>query len=320
MPPLFFLFIGIAAGVGLAIPLAMLAARRTARRVRQLEQRARTNERLAELGTMTGGLAHEIKNPLSTIGLNLQLLRETLNDTDLPEADAARLRRRLQAISDEADRLRDILEDFLRYAGRIQLDRQWINLNELADQLVDFYAPQAEQSGVNLRAKLDSRMDKVYLDPALVKQAALNLLINATQAMVEARYSEKPHGGATDLFLQTELDAETAKLHIIDTGPGIAPDMIDRIFHPYYSSKKGGSGLGLPVSRRIVEEHGGTLRVHSTPGKGTDFTLQFPTEPAPEDDAHDPAPDETTDSADAAEPEPGLDRDHHAESAQRSTS
>ncbi|MFA7236736.1 MAG: ATP-binding protein [Phycisphaeraceae bacterium] len=276
MNTLHWLLIGVSIGIAAIIPLAMLVRRRTERRVRRLEQRARGAERLAELGTLTGGLAHEIKNPLSTIGLNLQLLRESLNDMELAEPQAGRIRRRMDAVTAEAERLRDILEDFLKYAGRIKLDCQPVSLNEMIDQVADFYSPQAEQSGVMLRTQLDPALPPVNADATLLKQAMLNLLINATQAMVQARYDQSPHGGARDLFVRTDRRGDAVEIHIIDTGPGIAAEKAHRVFEPYFSTKKGGTGLGLAVSRRIAEEHGGTLSLHTEVGKGSDFVIALP--------------------------------------------
>jgi len=116
MQPWHWLLIGFGVGVAAMIPLAVIATKRIERRERQLRERAAANERLAAIGTLTGGLAHEIKNPLSTIGLNLQLLRETLDEADIDEPHGGRMRRRIQALSAEAERLRGILEDFLRFA------------------------------------------------------------------------------------------------------------------------------------------------------------------------------------------------------------
>ncbi len=270
------LLIGLGGGVAAMIPAAMYFARRTERGVRRLEQRARTAERLAELGTLTGGLAHEIKTPLPTIGLNLQLLRESLAESDLPEQQVTRLTNRLDAVSGEAERLREILEDFLAFAGRMKLDRHPVDLSRLAGDLVDFFEPQAEQSGVQVRPQLAEGLDAVSVDASLLKQAMLNLMINATQAMVEARYANKPHGGATDLIIKTVQRDDAVVVHVIDTGPGIEPERLEKVFHPYFSTKKGGTGLGLATSRRIIEEHGGEVTVHSELGRGTDFELRLP--------------------------------------------
>ncbi|HVL50604.1 MAG TPA: ATP-binding protein [Actinomycetota bacterium] len=267
---------GVACGIALTIPFIFLATRRTARRVRRLEQRAQAAERLAELGTLTGGLAHEIKNPLSTIGLNLQLLRESIDDSDLPPDLLSRLQNRLDAITSEADRLRGILEDFLSFAGRIRLDPQPTDINRVIEQLADFFHPQAEASGIRLRTQLDPAAGQLPLDVTLFKQALLNLLLNATQAMVEARYSGKPHGGSADLIVRTQPNRDGIEVHVIDTGPGIDPAVREKLFQPYFSTKRKGTGLGLPTTRRIVHEHGGAITVHTEPGRGSDFTLHLP--------------------------------------------
>ena len=270
--------LGLIIGIAVMLPVVLLAARRTARGVRRLEQRARTNERLAELGTLTGGLAHEIKNPLSTIGLNLQLMRETLDEMELAEPQAGRVTRRLDGLDDQVHRLRAILEDFLSFAGRVRLDAEDADLNAVVEQLVDFYLPQAEASGVQLRSQLDPNVAQVRLDTTLFKQALLNLLINATQAMVEARYGEQAHGGSQDLIVRTEAGRDEVRVHVTDTGPGVDAESGDRIFHPYFSTKKGGTGLGLATTRRIIDEHGGHITVHSDPGRGSDFVITLPRE------------------------------------------
>jgi signal transduction histidine kinase len=283
------LFTGIGLGLLGALPAAWWWSRRTERRVRALERRALAAERLAELGTMTGGLAHEIKNPLSTIGLNVQLIQEDLADLE-PHLDAdgdaepreslARTRRRVDGLHRETDRLRHILEDFLRFAGRVELDLQPTDLNALCGELIDFFQPQADEARVRLRADLMPGPLTVPADAGLLKQALLNLLINACQAMVEAREQSLPHGGANELILRTspagEPKQERVAVHVTDTGPGIEPEAVKRIFEPYFSTKRGGTGLGLPTTRRLVEEHGGTLTVHSEPGRGTDFVLTLP--------------------------------------------
>lgn len=274
------LFLGLALGIASAIPLALIWSRRTERRVRQLEARTRAAERLAELGTMTGGLAHEIKNPLSTLGLNVQLLQEDLAELTGDEERMQRMQRRADGIRREAQRLRETLEDFLRYAGRMALDRQPVNVNELVDELADFYQPQAAEAGVQLRTQLAPGTLTASIDAGLVKQALLNLLINATQAMAAARQKNTPHGGCDVLLLRTESAREAigtvVKITVMDTGPGMPPETVKRVFEPYFSTKPGGSGLGLPTSRRIAEEHGGTLTVHSDPGKGSLFTVSLP--------------------------------------------
>ncbi|MEM1208095.1 MAG: ATP-binding protein [Planctomycetota bacterium] len=281
-------WMGLSAGVIAAIPAAWLWGRRIERRVRDAELRARSAERLAEIGTMTSGLAHEIKNPLSTLGLNAQLLEEDLDaiaeTIDDPDAQdrVGRAKRRFKTLGREANRLRDILEDFLRFAGRVRLNLHPIDAHRLIEELMDFFEPQAAADGVTLRAQLDAGPATLPADDQLLKQALLNLLINAVQAMAESRARGTANGGADLLMIRTDrrkhLGREMFTIDVIDTGPGMPEQVRQRVFEPYFSTKSGGTGLGLPTTRRIVEEHGGTIAVHAEPGRGTDFSIRLPVE------------------------------------------
>ena len=236
------------------------------RRIDRLQRRARQAERLAELGILTGGLAHEIKNPLSTIQLNLQLLRE---DLPSPEEDPAYVRivNRLSTVQKEAARLRDILDDFLRFAGKMELVKKPVELNRLLEDMVDFFHPQAQVQRVQLRLRKWEGGDLlVPLDERLIKQAILNLLINAVHAM--------PAGG--EIILSARKADDAAMIEVIDTGKGMEPDVLEKIFQAYYSTKKGGHGLGLAITKRIIEEHGGTIGATSEAGKGTAFRVALP--------------------------------------------
>lgn len=276
------LFLGIAIGLLLAIPGAWLYSRRTERKVKELERAARSNERLAEQATMTRGLAHEIKNPLSTIGLNVQLLQEDAADIERAAEmqpaiaeQAGKMRRRLGTLGREAVRLREILEDFLRFAGRIELDKQSVDINNLIDELAVFFEPQATEAGVKLRTQFDAQPPTARVDPSLLKQAILNLLINATHAMGDAKRDRQPNGGANELILRTSREGRRLRIHVIDTGPGMSDEIKNQVFKPYFSTKRTGTGLGLPTTRRIIEEHGGTLTLHTAPGKGSEFTIEL---------------------------------------------
>ena len=114
------------------------------------------------------------------------------------------------------------------------------------------------------------------IDEALAKQAVLNLMINATQAMAAAAPQGNGGGPRGELILRVEDDPGEVRVHVVDTGPGIEPQKLDEMFHPYVSGRSGGTGLGLPTARRIVEEHGGRLAAHSEPGKGSDFVIHLP--------------------------------------------
>lgn len=279
-------WIGLAVGVALTIPVIFLFSRRTVRRMEHLYERARAAERLAEIGTLTGGLAHEIKNPLSSVNLNIQLLQEDLQELAdrVPEATdnadrIGRIQRRFESLARETQRLRDILEDFLQFAGRIKLDLAPGDVNSLIHELTDFFGPQASAMGVRVHAQTADALPPVELDMGLFKQALLNLMLNACQAM-EQQVGGDSETSPRELIVRSISvpikEGGGVQIHVTDTGPGIPNDAMDKLFQPYYSTKKGGTGLGLPTARRIIEEHGGTIRVHSELGRGTDFVIALP--------------------------------------------
>jgi len=254
---------GLLIGFILSVLISGVVAAIAYRRFVRLERRTVQAERLAELGTFTGGLAHEIKNPLSTVQLNLQLLRE-----DLPQGpESARLFNRLATVQRETGRLREILDDFMRYAGKIELDRRPHDVNDLLDELVDFYTPQAQLQRVQRRLQKSAEPITARIDERLIKQVLLNLMINAVQAMPE-------HGG--EIILAARREDGRAVIDVIDTGQGIPADKIDKLFDAYYSTKSGGTGLGLAITRRVIEEHGGRISITSEVGKGSDFRIELP--------------------------------------------
>lgn len=219
------------------------------------------------ISQLTGGLAHEIRNPLSTLKVNLQLLSEDVRELGDPEDD--RIRRsalRIARMQDEVNRLRDILDDFIQFVGHHQLNLQCCDLNQQIDQLIDFYEPQAQTNQVRMFKQYTPEPLICLIDRDLIKQALLNLFINAQQAM--------PEGG--DLMVRTSRQNEWARVEITDTGVGMPEEVRSKIFDAYYSAKKGGTGLGLAMTRRIVEEHRGTIEVHSELGKGTCFVIALP--------------------------------------------
>lgn len=280
MTPWAGLFVGFSVGVLGTAGVARWLVSRHLRREREAQARARRVERLAEVGAMTAGLAHEIKNPLSTIGLNAQLLGEAIADTEMPDDERSRLQRRTEALRREVDRLKGILSDFLEYAGELRLDRRDADLNQVVQELADFFAPQADKHGVRVRLDVADPGPRASVDASQLKQAILNLMLNAVQAM-----ADMPAGHAKELIVRTRAhergpDGPWAAIHIIDTGPGMPPDRAAKVFEPYFTTKAGGTGLGLPTSRRLVEAHGGRLEMHSEQGRGTDFTIVIPLTPA----------------------------------------
>lgn len=276
--------LGVLAGAVIVAVIARVQIRRSLAKARMAERRARASERLAELGAMTSGLAHEIKNPLSTIGLNAQLLGEGIEElpTEGLKDEKQRLSRRAAALRREVERLRGILTDFLTYAGEMRLEQKKADVNQIVDELAEFFLPQTQQQGVRLRTDLAPGPLNANVDAPLIKQAVLNLMLNAVQAMAPgAPGTHGPNGAARELILRTgrSRDADGVpgvQLHVIDTGPGISPEVAAKLFTPYYTTKAGGSGLGLPTTRRIVEAHQGRIDVHTEVGKGTDFVVTLP--------------------------------------------
>ncbi|MDX2147635.1 MAG: ATP-binding protein [Planctomycetota bacterium] len=288
------LFFGLGVGVVAAAATSRVLVRRSLARAQLAERRARDAQRMAEIGAMTGGLAHEIKNPLSTIALNAQLLAEGVDELPVAPEEKGRLQRRTSALTREVERLRGILSDFLEYAGELRLAVAPAELNTMVEELSDFFMPQTAQQGVRLRTDLWPAPVPIHADVKALKQAVLNLMINATQAM-----QGSPAGQARELILKTTVEpgvggerpnrrserrevspareaGPMAVLHVIDTGPGISPDKRQQIFQPYFTTKAGGTGLGLPTARRIVEAHEGRLEVISEVGRGTDFVIRLP--------------------------------------------
>lgn len=264
-----YLLAGMALGAVVTAPIVWLAARRTSRgtaeRAREAKARVRESTRLADVGQLAAGLAHEIKNPLSTLSLNLQLLAEDWSDEEADSPSGRRVRRKIDLLTRETERLSGVLDDFLRFARGHDLKPAIQDLNAVLEEVLDFFAPEAQQRGIELRRYLNP-VPNVCVDTDLLKQALLNTLVNAQQAM--------PDGG--ELTIQTGLNGDGVLTEIIDTGCGIAEEDREKVFKPYFSTKQGGTGLGLPMARRIVEEHDGRIRVESELNKGTRVTILLP--------------------------------------------
>jgi two-component system sensor histidine kinase HydH len=219
----------------------------------------------AELAELAGGFIHEIKNHISTLGLNLQLLAEDLEPAQTPEQRKAH--DRVLRLQSECQRLTDLSNDFLRFARLRELVRQPVSLLEVVGDMVDFFSPTARAAGIEIKTFLPSDLPLVPLDADLFKQALLNLMLNAEQAI----------GSAGELTILARAEPGWVRLDIIDTGAGMSAETLAKCFNPFHTTKAGGNGLGLPTTRRIVDMHGGRIEVQSEPGKGTQFTLWLPT-------------------------------------------
>lgn len=230
------------------------------------ELAARLREQNAEMARIAGGLAHEIRNPLSTIRMNLDLLAEEFRDAQGPRE--LRALKKIERVRQESHRLEGLLEAFLRFARVQDLRLERVSLNHVVDELCDFVEPQINGRDIVIRRQFDEDLPEAPLDVDLFKQALFNLVRNAELAM--------PDGG--ELIVTTRREGpRTVALELTDTGRGIPPDVLPHIFEPFYSTRPGGTGLGLPTVKKIVDAHQGQVTVESAIGKGTRFTVLLPT-------------------------------------------
>jgi len=257
------IFLSIGFGLAFGLLASLLWTRRAIRRAQRAELFAQKGQ--TDLSALIGGLAHELKNPLSTITVNLKLLAE---DFHHPANDRERHALvRLDVLRQETHRLSSLLDDVLQFVRRPELHLRAANINDLLETMIDFYSPQAQSANLTLRHQLHPNPLTCNIDPNLLKQALLNILINAQQAM--------PDGG--ELIIRTSsLDRRFAIINIADTGPGISESDRQKMFKLSFSTKLGGSGLGLPITKRIIEAHQGSIEVQSTPGRGTNFRILLP--------------------------------------------
>jgi signal transduction histidine kinase len=242
------------------------------------DRQSEAAETYAEFAALVGGLAHEIRNPLSTIRLNMELLAEDFAAED-PESPTRhrdrRARAKIDLVRQECDRLQKLLGDFLDFARQESLVLEPGNLNTELEQLLDFFAPRAAEAGVELVRYLDPELPAVRLDRETFRSAVLNLLLNAVQAMEAVQAMD----GGGQLVVRTRAAGLGVLLELIDTGPGMDAETLGKIFQAFYTTKQGGSGLGLPTARKIIEAHGGTIDIETAPGRGTKVTIWLPAPP-----------------------------------------
>lgn len=231
----------------------------------------------ADLAELAGSFIHELKNHISTLKLNLQLLAE-----DFEQPQSQRERRalsRIYKLEAQCQHLEDVSNDFLRFARIQDLELTPVELGQIIEEMIDFFTPTAAAANINIKSFVPANLPPVHLHADLFKQALLNLMLNAEQAM--------PEGG--DITLQAAVDhlAEHdghpdgdyrghVVLHLIDTGAGMSAEVLERMFEPFFSTKETGNGLGLPTTRRIIEAHAGSIHVESEVGRGSRFTIRLP--------------------------------------------
>jgi two-component system, sporulation sensor kinase E len=228
------------------------------------EARLRRAESLASLTTLAAGVAHEIKNPLGSIGIHNQLIQKLVSRLENDDAEA--ISSYLHVIDEEIERLNKIVVDFLFAVRPMNTHLEDRDLNSLIDDLLSFVQYELEQSNIELIKDLDESIPSLKLDPKYLKQAVLNLVKNAISAM--------PEGGI--LRVSTQLRGDQVLFRISDNGVGMSADVRDKIFEPYFTTKDFGSGIGLTLVYKVVKEHMGDISVLSREGRGTTFTITLP--------------------------------------------
>jgi signal transduction histidine kinase len=222
-------------------------------------------DRLASIGEMAAGIAHEIKNPLAGIAGVIQVLKKDLAPGDQKRAI-------LDEVLSQVERMDKAVRNLLTFARPPEPKMTLVDVNELIGKLIDFLSPQFAKHGISAERRLAAGLPWLVLDPDLMQQALLNISLNAIKAM--------PEGGTFSVETRTEAqDGDipgAIKIVFTDSGEGITPENLSRIFSPFFTTRQQGTGLGLSITQRIVEQHNGELIVMSTPGKGATFTITLP--------------------------------------------
>jgi len=224
------------------------------------DQKLLAAERLAAIGRMASHVTHEVRNPLSSIGLNVELLAD-----EIP-AESNEARTLLASIHREIDRLTAITEDYLRLARIPEPRLETVSIDEFVDDVLRFMRPEMERSGIELRFTASSSDPDVSIDESQLRQALLNLLRNAREAM--------PDGGPIDVSVRE--DGDLVEIKVSDRGVGMDEAQRNRLFDPFFSTKAQGTGLGLPLTQQIVTAHGGTIRCDPNGDCGTSFVIRLP--------------------------------------------
>ena len=220
------------------------------------------SERLAAVGTMAAMITHEVRNPLSSIGLNTELLEDELDNTSDEAKELCR------AIHREVDRLTAITDEYLAFARLPKPKLAKEPVNKLVASLADFVREDLSVKQVELGVELGAGDPVAMIDAAQIRQCLLNLVRNAADAVVAK--------GGGRVFLRTKKQDGRVVIEVEDEGTGISPDVLPRMFDPFFSTKEGGSGLGLALTQQIVKDHGGDVAVTSSVGRGTTFTVSVP--------------------------------------------
>jgi len=228
--------------------------------VRRIEDEIELSRRLSAIGRLTSGVAHEVKNPINAMVVHLELLRQKLQTSD-PDS-----RRHMDVIAGEIQRLDRVVQTLVDFTRPVELRLRQHDLRQVVEDVLLLAAPDAERQGVSIVREPAGEALPVRIDADLVKQAVLNVVLNGVQAM--------PQGGA--LSIAARREREEAQVEVRDQGPGIPAEIRDRIFNLYFTTKAGGTGLGLPMAYRVMQLHNGAMEFDSPSGGGAVFRLRFP--------------------------------------------
>jgi signal transduction histidine kinase len=242
------------------------ALREREAQLQQKQQELIRAERLAAVGRVSAQVAHEIRNPLSSIGLNVEMLQDQLGESHFDSAaEAKEARDLLASVMREVDRLTEITEDYLRLARLPTPAKRPEDLKKILEEVLGFAREELERAGVKIVSELSDGIP-ISAGEGQLRQVFLNLIRNAREAM--------PAGGT--LTVRAAPTSALIEVRVSDTGTGIPPEVREKLFEPFFTTKPGGTGLGLSLSRQIVEAHGGRIDVDSAPSRGTTFLLEFP--------------------------------------------
>jgi len=232
-----------------------------------LEQRVRVAEKLAALHTLSAGVAHELRNPLSAMDLNLHLLQEELQDQGPLTSRTAHY---VQVLNAECRRLSAILDNFMKFARPSSLSAHDVDVHRIIEHIAALMQLEAQEHKIHLEHTIEDDLPPVLGDETQISQALVNVVVNAFHAMAG--------GGRCHIAATTCVSEGTrwVELSVRDTGVGITEEALPRLFDPFYTTKTSGSGLGLAIAYRIMQDHGGGISVSSVPGSGTAVTLRFP--------------------------------------------
>ena len=233
----------------------------------ELESQLHHAEKAAVVGRLAAAIAHEIRNPLNYINLTLDHLRSSFAPED--EAKREKFKRLTDQLKTEVGRINRHISDFLKYSRPSILELQPTNLRVEAEDAMQMIAVQASENGIKTAVEEVGKVSLVMADRETLRSVLTNLLLNGLQAI-------DGHGGSLVIKISQEHERR-AQIKIIDTGKGIAPEDISKVFEPYYSTKETGTGLGLAIVKKALDDHGGSISVCSKPGSGTTFTITLPT-------------------------------------------